>query len=120
METPTNFKTGICANCGADFGLHQSETNACPKNGIEISMSAWDRGERQQWEETTWEDSGEKQLKDSAPNLYEALQGFIKLRALIEYPDKENESDQYQGEAQAIFVAFKKAEAALHLATGKQ
>lgn len=73
----TIFKTGICANCGADLGLHQSETEHCPFHGMEISMSAWERGERQQWELSVFEDSGMQRLHDAAPQLYEALSEAI-------------------------------------------
>lgn len=75
-----NMKTDICYNCGAENGLHQSETNKCPKNGRELPMHLWERGERQQWEETVFEDSGIRKLHDAAPELLEAL---IKIKKLI-------------------------------------
>lgn len=72
-----NYLTGVCAHCGADYGLHQSEAEHCPKNGIEETREY----KKQQWEETTFKDSGEKKLEDAAPELLEALQEILLLSA---------------------------------------
>jgi hypothetical protein len=64
----TNFKTDICANCGASLGLHQFETYQCPRNGME---QTWKKP--QQWQNTFFEDSGIRHLHDAAPDLLEVL-----------------------------------------------
>lgn len=69
----TIFKTGICANCGADKQLHHyQEPNRCPLHGREPYGD-----NRQEWGKTFFEDSGEKQLRDAAPQLYEALAQLV-------------------------------------------
>ena len=42
---------GHCLNCGADDGLHQAETDLCPRFGREAPV-----GKKQEWEETTFDD----------------------------------------------------------------
>lgn len=67
------YESGICANCGADYGLHQSLSNCCPRFGREESNP----NKPQQWESTVFEDSGMKALHDSAPDLLEALEEMM-------------------------------------------
>ena len=68
-----NFKTDVCANCGASSGLHHFETLQCPKNGMEeICLT-----KPQQWQNTFFEDSGVRKLHDAAPDLFGALQDII-------------------------------------------
>jgi hypothetical protein len=55
FETVMNHSFDICIHCGAEKGLHQSETNHCPLHGKELSMDAWNRGERQKWQPTVFE-----------------------------------------------------------------
>lgn len=74
-----NYLTGVCAHCGADYGLHRSEDENCPKNGRELPMHLWEKGERQQWEETTFKDSGEKKLEDAAPDLLQSLKHAMNI-----------------------------------------
>jgi hypothetical protein len=64
-----NIQSGFCAYCGADAGLHHYETQQCPLAGLEETRA----GRQQQWLETTFTDSGEKQLADTAPQLLAAL-----------------------------------------------
>lgn len=40
------YTTGICANCGADDGLHHYKTMQCHKNGIE----EWRPNKVQDWQ----------------------------------------------------------------------
>jgi hypothetical protein len=70
-----DFKTGICANCGADYGIHRSETEQCPAGGVEETRFDKLTGKYypQKWSSTTFKDSGEKMLRDAAPDMYEAL-----------------------------------------------
>jgi len=63
----TPVKTGICANCGGDYGIHRSSDSACPLNGMEISEAAIDRGLRQQW----YDDKSF--IDDGDPDTYTAL-----------------------------------------------
>ncbi len=102
----SNYTTGICFNCGTDDGLHQSETHKCPKNGMELPMHLWNRGERQQWEETVFEDSGLKKIELSAPDMLEALQRCVKFfdKAIANTDDKYESSMVLQAKA-----AIKKA-----------
>lgn len=67
--------TGKCYHCGAEQGLHQYKSMLCPKNGIEETRFDKIKNQYypQQWEETTFEDSGIKKLNDAAPELLEAL-----------------------------------------------
>lgn len=67
-----------CYNCGADYGLHQSETERCPKNGREISIAAFERGEKQQWEETTFVETKARVMADLAPTMLEVLKQAVK------------------------------------------
>lgn len=39
-----------CKNCGADYALHQSETDNCPEGGFEAAP-----GRKQRWAETVFE-----------------------------------------------------------------
>ncbi len=64
------YATGICAICGADDGLHQSETNICPKYGREETNPSLP----QRWGDTVFVDSGIKKLEDAAPDLLESLE----------------------------------------------
>ena len=59
-ELIMKHETGICYNCGADQGLHQSETMQCPRHGIEETRFDKLKGKfyPQQWDSTTFEDSG--------------------------------------------------------------
>ncbi len=43
-------KNNMCENCGADYALHQYETERCPKNGREETRE----GFKQQWSETRY------------------------------------------------------------------
>ena len=76
-----NYKTGICINCGADSGLHHFETQQCPKNGREETRFDKLSGKciPQQWESTTFEDSGIKKLHDAAPEMLEACKEALKM-----------------------------------------
>ena len=38
-----------CAECGGDYGIHHSETNQCPVNGVEAAV-----GRKQEWQSTTF------------------------------------------------------------------
>lgn len=66
--------TGICYNCGADNGLHQSYTNRCPKDGIE----EWREEKKQKWQETTFEDAGIKNFELLATSMHENLVDALK------------------------------------------
>lgn len=81
-----NYKTGICINCGADSGLHHFETQQCPKNGREETRFDKLSGKciPQQWESTTFEDSGIKKLHDAAPEMLEACKEALKMYNDIE------------------------------------
>ena len=72
-------ETGICANCGADYGLHASGIEVCPKNGLEETRFDKLSGKYipQQWQDSVFEDSGIKKLNDAAPNLLENLARII-------------------------------------------
>lgn len=63
------YTTGKCIYCGADEELHHYETNQCPKHGIEEMRD----GHKQEWDETTFYDSGLSKLEAAAPELLEAL-----------------------------------------------
>ena len=39
-----------CINCGAEYGLHRSETNQCPHLGIEETRD----GHKQKWDDATF------------------------------------------------------------------
>ena len=69
------YESEICANCGADYGLHQYATNQCPRFGREESNP----NKPKQWDETVFEDSGLTALHDAAPDLLEALEPFSEL-----------------------------------------
>lgn len=64
------------------------------------------------------EQKANAKLIAAAPDLLEACECFIKIRSLIEYAEKDFESDKYQGEAQAVFVALLKADVAIKKALG--
>ena len=70
-----DFRNDICKHCGATEGIHQYETGKCPKWGKEeVRMDRYS-GEylKQQWDETTFKDSGMENLRSSAPDLYDEL-----------------------------------------------
>lgn len=67
------YTTDICAHCGADRGLHQFETDLCPRFGRESFPAP------QQWDETKFEDAGEKRLRDAAPELLAQLKKSVEL-----------------------------------------
>jgi len=64
------YNSGICAICGADSGLHQSETERCPLYGREETNPTLP----QRWDDDVFVDSGINKLQDSAPELLEALE----------------------------------------------
>ena len=68
-----------CFHCGADNGLHQSETEQCPRNGIEETRE----GHRQQWASTTFLDADVVRLEQAAPQMLEALIA-VRRHGLIE------------------------------------
>lgn len=110
-----NYSTGICANCGADKGLHHYETEQCPKNGME----EYREGRKQEWEDTTWQDSGYKNLEKAAPALLEAL---IEAKKTIRLWHDFAESQPTEAKAWNYYSAspeMKKINAAIELATGK-
>lgn len=102
------YESGICANCGADYGLHQSLSNCCPRFGREESNP----NKPQQWVSTVFEDSGMKALHDSAPDLLEALEECYKLlpafKTVLGQPSDNTEAQQ----------AYQKAKAAISTARG--
>jgi hypothetical protein len=67
------YTTDICAHCGADRGLHQFETDLCPRFGRESFPAP------QQWDETKFEDAGEKRLRDAAPELLAKLKEAVQV-----------------------------------------
>jgi hypothetical protein len=73
-----------CYNCGADEGLHHSETKQCPKNGIEETRFDRLTGKfyPQQWEETIFEDADVRKLELAAPKMVKALKV---AKAQLEY-----------------------------------
>ena len=104
--------TGICANCGADAGLHHYDTQQCPRNGIEETRFDKLEGKfyPQQWSNTTFEDSGIKRLNDAAPEL---LENLVILQKRLEYlinitPSGEQRNLLTEDNIQAL-LAIKKA-----------
>ncbi len=100
-----DYKTGICAHCGAELGLHKFDNSECPKNGVEETRE----GKRQEWQETTFEDSGEKKLKDAAPELLEALTNHEMTMGLMEWEILPKNSNGY--------IAWAKIQEAINKAT---
>lgn len=60
---------GICANCGAEAGLHHYETSQCPLHGIEETR---DR-HPQRWADTTFKEKQDALLEDCAPRMLAAI-----------------------------------------------
>lgn len=58
-----------CYNCGADYGLHQSETERSPAGGVEETRD----GKKQEWSETTFLDANVRKVELAAPALLKAL-----------------------------------------------
>ena len=87
-----------CYHCGADYLLHQYETLRCPRDGKELSIEAWKRGKKQQWQETTFEEMSVRKKKDAAPKMFDALTGedvpqlyrISWLQSLVKMCRKEN------------------------------
>ncbi|MDD5013572.1 MAG: hypothetical protein PHW73_00535 [Atribacterota bacterium] len=75
------YETGICANCGVDKGLHHFETMQCPKNGKEEIRFDKLSGKflPQRWENTVFEDSGIKKVKDASFDLLRSLKIMTSL-----------------------------------------
>ena len=64
---------GICANCGANDGLHHYETNQCPRNGIEETRD----GKKQEWQNTIFINQEYQRLSDAAPELLAACKEVL-------------------------------------------
>jgi hypothetical protein len=71
----SQYTNDICSNCGASQGIHHYETSQCPRNGREECRD----GYQQIYVNTTFEDSGQRNLERSAHDLLEALKNCQKL-----------------------------------------
>ena len=67
-----NHTPGNCFHCGADDGLHQSETMKCPRFGVEAHF-----GKTQEWDEKTFVNADYQRLCDAAPFLLEACKILV-------------------------------------------
>lgn len=88
MSSKQNYNNGICYHCGADDGLHRSETNQCPLNGRE----EYREGKKQIWMDTTFEDSGIRKIEDAAIEMFEALKT---IRSICANKDHGREGCKY-------------------------
>lgn len=83
------YTTGKCYYCGAELGIHKSETLNCPKDGKEEMR--WDdlnnRYYPQQWNRTTFEDSGIKKIELAS---FEMLTSLISCNKRLEEYKKKN------------------------------
>ncbi|MCK5605306.1 hypothetical protein KAR91_25665 [Candidatus Pacearchaeota archaeon] len=63
-----DLKNGICSICGGDEGIHQYETMFCPVGGVEENRydKLNEKYYHQQWQNTTFVDSGEESLRIDA------------------------------------------------------
>lgn len=59
----------VCFHCGAEYGLHRSETDQCPVGGVEETRE----GHKQQWSSNTFLDADAVRLEKAAPQMLEAL-----------------------------------------------
>lgn len=73
------YSTGICANCGADDGLHHfEEPHHCPEGGVEGNIN-----DKQRWQLSYFEDSGIVKLNQAAQELLEATKDSLKSFNLL-------------------------------------
>lgn len=85
-----------CFNCGADYGLHQSETEHCPRGGREeIRKDEWGNYRKQEWEETTFLDASIRKLELAAPQMLKALKEIAKGKS-GRYKKYRSESGSFQ------------------------
>lgn len=68
-----------CDHCGAEYGLHRSDTNQCPRNGVEETRY----GHLRQWGSTTFLDLESVMVERAAHELLNALK--ITYAALEKY-----------------------------------
>lgn len=80
---PARLKNDRCVHCGASEGIHRYGDLSCPWGGREETR----RDHQQQWVQTTFEDSGLRQLHAGAAGLAAALDQAV-LRILEAPPAK--------------------------------
>ena len=80
MKPPVINRTK-CIHCGAEEGLHQSETNLCPLHGIEEHRE----GHRQRWADTVFETNAPSPLQHELSEMLNEVLDDLKKNNYIDY-----------------------------------
>lgn len=97
-----------CYHCGAEYGLHQSETENCPMGGVEETRE----GKKQQWAASTFLEDKVRRLEVAAPQLLSALQDCVRY-----FEQHRNGGCNGEGKKHETGSCYEKAITAIKIAT---